>query len=109
MNHRRLLPLEEYARTDDRIRFIDVATHPLDCDGQLLSDIFPWDGVHVNTKGYGIWASALKPIEGRDFDPQVGNERGLSANQRLRPIWLTLGDSDVSTRFVRATRGGISE
>lgn len=42
--------------------YIDVATPMLGADGQPLPDIFLSDNLHLNAKGYDIWAAAVKPV-----------------------------------------------
>ncbi|HZB14453.1 MAG TPA: SGNH/GDSL hydrolase family protein [Chryseolinea sp.] len=46
------------------VRFADVWTPMLDRNGNVMQDIFIADGLHLNEKGYSIWASALKKYVG---------------------------------------------
>ena len=51
------------AKLDDggkRVKFLDIAEKFLDADGTLPRTIMP-DYLHPNTKGYEIWAEAIKP------------------------------------------------
>ena len=50
----------EVAAADDRVHYIDVATPFLQADGTVMDDIFIDDGLHLNEKGTGIWASTIK-------------------------------------------------
>ncbi|MFO8012194.1 MAG: SGNH/GDSL hydrolase family protein [Phycisphaerae bacterium] len=45
----------EYAETDPRVTFIDIATPMLDEDGGPRRDIFLKDMLHMNRKGYALW------------------------------------------------------
>ncbi len=59
--------LEEFAWSDERIQFVDVAAPLLAANGQPRSDVFRRDGVHLNAKGYAVWTAVLRPILLRDF------------------------------------------
>lgn len=50
------------AASDPRIHLIDVATPFLDADGKVLTDIFVEDNLHLNEKGYDIWAAAVREV-----------------------------------------------
>jgi len=50
------------AASDPRIHVIDVATPMLDANGQVLDDIFVDDDLHLNEKGYTIWAAAIREV-----------------------------------------------
>jgi len=52
----------EIVADDDRLHFIDVATPFLKADGAVMDDVFVDDGLHLNDKGNGIWATATKSI-----------------------------------------------
>ncbi|MBN1583387.1 MAG: hypothetical protein JXA89_21940 [Anaerolineae bacterium] len=54
--------INAFAATDDRIRYVDVATAMLDPAGQPRDDLYKWDGLHINAEGYVIWTSILKPV-----------------------------------------------
>ncbi len=47
---------------DERLHFIDVATPFLKANGTVMGDIFVQDGLHLNDKGNGIWAKAIKSV-----------------------------------------------
>jgi lysophospholipase L1-like esterase len=42
------------------VHFIDVWSPALDKDGVVIKDIFLEDGLHMNSKGYAIWARVLR-------------------------------------------------
>ena len=50
------------AASDPRIHLIDVATPFLDADGKVLTDIFVDDNLHLNDKGYDIWAASVREV-----------------------------------------------
>ncbi len=53
--------MEEYAKTDARLQFINVYPHMLGPDGKPKPDIFVEDGLHMNAKGYAIWKEVVGP------------------------------------------------
>jgi lysophospholipase L1-like esterase len=53
--------VEEYAKTDKRLQFINVYPHMLGADGKPKPDIFVEDGLHMNAKGYAIWKEVVGP------------------------------------------------
>ena len=54
--------LEEFAKTDPRLQFINVFPHMLGPDGLPLPDIFVSDQLHMNEKGYAIWKGIVRPF-----------------------------------------------
>ena len=34
----------------------------LEEDGSVKHELFKWDGIHLNKKGYGNWSEVVKPI-----------------------------------------------
>jgi lysophospholipase L1-like esterase len=54
--------IEEFCASDERLHYIDIVSPMLDSNGALKPDLFKWDGIHLNEKGYVIWASVVKPI-----------------------------------------------
>jgi lysophospholipase L1-like esterase len=53
--------VKQWCASDPRIRFIDVVPALLGADGQPLPNVFEVDGVHLNSEGYRILASAVRP------------------------------------------------
>ena len=53
--------IEEYARTDPKLKFIDVFTHMLGEDGKPRPELFVEDRLHMNAKGYELWTSLIRP------------------------------------------------
>jgi lysophospholipase L1-like esterase len=44
------------------VTYIDVATPFLQADGSVMTDIFVADNLHLNEKGYDIWAAAVREV-----------------------------------------------
>jgi lysophospholipase L1-like esterase len=61
--------LKAIAAKNDLVTYIDVATPMLRADGKVMTDIFVEDDLHLNPKGYEIWAAAVRavlvPAEGK--------------------------------------------
>jgi lysophospholipase L1-like esterase len=51
--------LERLARRTSKLEFADVWSAMLDENGNVLQDVFLDDNLHMNTKGYDIWAKVL--------------------------------------------------
>ena len=43
-------------------RSIDVSAAMLDSNGKPRPELFRWDGLHMNARGYAIWTSIIKPV-----------------------------------------------
>lgn len=54
--------VREYCGTDSRLHYVDVVPALLDDAGNPRLDVFRWDGLHYNEKGYAIWTAILKQI-----------------------------------------------
>ncbi len=54
--------IEEYSRSQDRVQFVDVGTAMLDGSGQPRRDLFGWDRLHMNARGYSGWTSTVQPL-----------------------------------------------
>lgn len=52
----------ELAAQDPLVHYIDVATPFLQADGSVMTDIFVEDNLHLNEKGYDIWAASVKQV-----------------------------------------------
>lgn len=53
--------VRQWAATQSRIDFIDVATPMLDAGGQPDADLFVGDRLHMNAKGYALWRGIVAP------------------------------------------------
>lgn len=54
--------LQELCDADERLFYIDVSTAMFDESGHLRDDIFLNDQLHLNTKGYELWADIVRNI-----------------------------------------------
>ena len=52
--------LARYCESQPNLEFADVWEVMLDKDGVVLQDIFLEDGLHMNNKGYDLWAAILR-------------------------------------------------
>lgn len=50
------------ADSDPLVTYIDTATPFLKSDGTVMTDIFVEDNLHLNEKGYDIWATAVREV-----------------------------------------------
>jgi lysophospholipase L1-like esterase len=53
--------VEAFTKTVDRVEFVDVFPAMIGDDGTVRTDLFVKDGLHLNDKGYALWASILMP------------------------------------------------
>jgi lysophospholipase L1-like esterase len=53
--------IEQYAATQKNIDYIDVFAPMLGPDGTPRKELFRDDGLHLNAKGYALWASIIRP------------------------------------------------
>ena len=56
-----------YCASDKRLHYIDIVPAMLDAEGKPRRDVFKWDGIHLNEKGYAIWKSIVRPILAEAF------------------------------------------
>jgi len=54
--------LKQYASQTSYVKFIDVWTKMIDINGQLRSDLYLENGLHMNKAGYDIWATEIRKI-----------------------------------------------
>jgi lysophospholipase L1-like esterase len=52
--------LKTWTDQQKKVEFVDVWTPMIDANGEVLKDIFIQDGLHLNAKGYKIWAATIK-------------------------------------------------
>ncbi len=53
--------LQRYAEETPNTYFLNIWDKMFDKKGKIKSDIFLSDSLHMNTKGYQIWTSVIKP------------------------------------------------
>ena len=66
--------VRDYCETDQRLLFADVFTPMLTPEGRPRADLCVKDMLHLNTQGYELWASILRPILDK-YDPPGGGKR----------------------------------
>jgi hypothetical protein len=54
--------MEAFLRTQNRARFVDIASPLFDANGELRRDLFIQDGLHPSAKCYAMWTAIIKPI-----------------------------------------------
>jgi lysophospholipase L1-like esterase len=54
--------LEMLSKENQLVDFIDIWTKMMGPDGTVMKDIFKEDELHMNEKGYHIWALTIKPF-----------------------------------------------
>jgi lysophospholipase L1-like esterase len=59
--------IREHARSDARLRFIDLSAHLLGPDGKPIRSLYRMDRLHPNAAGYAVWKAVIKPILEADF------------------------------------------
>ena len=52
--------IRNYARWARHVEFIDVYSPMLQPDGRLREELFAPDGLHLNPKGYAVWAEVIR-------------------------------------------------
>ncbi len=61
--------IQDDCASDARLHYIDVVPAMLDADGHTRGELFRWDGIHLNARGYQIWTAVVKPILLAAFPP----------------------------------------
>ena len=51
--------IRSYTRTDPRLGYVDVWAHMIGADGRPRRDLFVEDRLHMNERGYAIWARVI--------------------------------------------------
>ena len=59
--------IENYCSLNENLQYINIVDPMLDSNGNVNPDLFIWDGIHLNKKGYEIWKDVIKPILIQDF------------------------------------------
>ncbi len=54
--------IKSYTETDNLLHFIDMTDNILGPDGKPRRDLYKWDRLHPNAKGYAIWTASIKPM-----------------------------------------------
>jgi lysophospholipase L1-like esterase len=53
--------IQAECKSHDQLVYLDVFTPMLGDDGKPRPELFLKDGLHMNEKGYEIWAGLVKP------------------------------------------------
>ena len=61
--------IANYTTQDARLSYIDIAPVTLGPNGQPKSELFLEDGLHINQKGYDLWAAIIKEHLKAKFTP----------------------------------------
>lgn len=67
--------MQDYAATQQRVQYIDIATPMFDASGTLPRDLFKFDGLHPTPKLYAMWTAIIKPILLQRFGPGKSSSR----------------------------------
>ncbi|MBN1341696.1 MAG: hypothetical protein JXQ73_03400 [Phycisphaerae bacterium] len=51
--------IEDFAKSDPRVIYVDVATPLLDAGGEPRDELFRKDALHLSDRGYRLWASII--------------------------------------------------
>jgi lysophospholipase L1-like esterase len=54
--------IEAFTRSQERVQFIDVSAAMLDAQGRPRRELFRWDRLHLNLRGYALWTSIIRPV-----------------------------------------------
>ena len=54
--------IADFIKSDPRLIFVDVEPLMLGADGMPRGELFIADGLHMNAKGYELWASLIAPL-----------------------------------------------
>jgi len=66
--------LKDFCRTNGNAVYLDVLTPMLSAQDGPRPELFGQDGLHLNQKGYAIWASIIKPVLDR-YDPPASTNQ----------------------------------
>lgn len=73
--------IADYARTHDRVEFIDVSTAMLTESGKLRRELYLPDDLHLNAQGYALWTSIIRPILLKSFGKLIAFTHGNAIHQ----------------------------
>ena len=60
--NRRIAKFDDGKKRGKKIRYLNINHKLADKDGRLLEGMVIKDGLHLDLKGYQVWADALKPV-----------------------------------------------
>ena len=75
----------QLSKLDDgkRIRFLNINDKIADTEGKLLAGMSS-DGLHLEAKGYDVWAEALQPILTEIMGPPATEDHAAASNWRSK-------------------------
>ena len=81
--------IRHFARTQERVRYIDVASAMFDTQGNLRTDLLVEDGLHPTRKCYALWTSIIKPVLLQRFGLAkiVGQNAALNSAKASFSVW----------------------
>jgi lysophospholipase L1-like esterase len=75
--------IQDFAGTQARVQYIDVATAMFDAQGNLPRDLFVEDGLHPAPKCYALWTSIIKSA----LLQRLGPPKIISRNTGTAPLF----------------------
>jgi len=67
--------MQDYAATQERVQYIDIAAPMFEANGNLPRDLFIEDGLHPTPKLYAMWTAIIRPILLQRFGPGKNTSR----------------------------------
>ncbi len=58
--------IKKFIESKSHASFVNIHTDMLKADGEVMTDIFIKDNLHMNSKGYAIWQGIIAPTLKRD-------------------------------------------
>ena len=80
--------MQDYATTQERVQYIDIATSMFDAHGNLPGDLFKADGLHPTAKLYAMWTAIIKPILLKRFGPPISASRPVFSVPSVLKLFL---------------------
>jgi len=75
--------IQDFAKTQDRVQYIDVATTMFYAQDKPPRDLFVEDGLHPTAKCYALWTSIIKPVLLQQFGAKKIVSRYATSPTRL--------------------------
>jgi lysophospholipase L1-like esterase len=54
--------IDDFCDNDQRLRYIDIVPAMRNDAGQIRTELFTYDGVHLNEQGYAVWTQVIRPF-----------------------------------------------
>jgi GDSL-like Lipase/Acylhydrolase family len=70
--------IRNYAGTQTRVKYVDIATPMFDAKGNLPADLFKSEGLHPTAKLYAMWTAIIKPMLLERFGPDKNADKKSS-------------------------------